>query len=318
MRQSLDMSNWEDASKKVREWETGVKPAEEMSVKDAIQKFLDDAQARYLSDATIGKLRFVLEKQLVAFCERNVISMMRQITFSDVIEFRKSWADNPLSASKKFERLKSFWRFCEKARWCENVTDGLKGLRVIQKPTMPFTVEEVEKILWACELYPANGIYGEGNKARMRAFVLLLRYTGLRIRDVVCLKRSALKNGKLFLRTQKTGVPVLLPLPPFVLEALEQCPAVDEKYFFWSGNGLPKSAVADWQRSFRKLLKLAGVEGHPHMMRDTFSISLLEKGVPIESVAALLGNTPAIVQKHYSPWVQSRQLALEAEVMKTW
>jgi len=106
----------------------------------------------------------------------------------------------------------------------------------------------------------------------MRAFVLLLRYTGLRIRDVVCLKRSALKNGKLFLRTQKTGVPVLLPLPPFVLEALEQCPAVDEKYFFWSGNGLPKSAVADWQRSFRKLLKLAGVEGHPHMMRDTFSI----------------------------------------------
>jgi len=42
MRQSLDMSNWEDASKKVREWETGVKPAEEMSVKDAIQKFLDD------------------------------------------------------------------------------------------------------------------------------------------------------------------------------------------------------------------------------------------------------------------------------------
>ena len=36
---------------------------------------------------------------------------MRQITFSDVIEFRKSWADNPLAASKKFERLKSFWRF---------------------------------------------------------------------------------------------------------------------------------------------------------------------------------------------------------------
>ena len=185
MRQSLDMSNWEDASKKVREWETGVKPAEEMSVKDAIQKFLDDAQARYLSDASIGKLRFVLEKQLVAFCERKGISTMRQITFSDVIEFRKSWADNPLSASKKFERLKSFWRFCEKARWCENVTEGLKGPKVAQKPTMPFTAGEVEKILWACELYPANGIYGEGNKAWMRAFVLLLRYTGLRIRDVV-------------------------------------------------------------------------------------------------------------------------------------
>src|SRR5207245_7027673 len=136
MRQSLDMSNWEDASKKVREWETGVKPAEEMSVKDAIQKFLDDAQARYLSDASIGKLRFVLEKQLVAFCERKGISTMRQITFSDVIEFRKSWADNPLSASKKFERLKSCWRSCEKARRCENGTEVLKERQDERHPTM--------------------------------------------------------------------------------------------------------------------------------------------------------------------------------------
>jgi len=60
------------------------------------------------------------------------------------------------------------------------------------------------------------------------------------------------------------------------------------------------------------------VSGHPHMMRDTFAISLLEKGISTESVAALLGNTPAIVQKHYSPWVKSRQLILEKQVMETW
>jgi len=82
-----------------------------MSVKDAAQKFLDDATARHLLDASIEKLKVVLEKQLVPFCKRKHICTMRQITFSDVIEFRKSWADNPLAASKKFERLKSFWRF---------------------------------------------------------------------------------------------------------------------------------------------------------------------------------------------------------------
>src|SRR6266446_2738906 len=28
---------------------------------------------------------------------------------------------------------------------------------------------------------------------------------------------------------------------------------LEGRYYFWSGNGLPKSAVADWQRSLRKL-----------------------------------------------------------------
>jgi site-specific recombinase XerD len=318
MRESLGIANWEDASRLVREWECGTKPPEEMRVKEAIDKFLEDAKSRFLSDASIQKLRFLLEKQLVPFCERKRISTMRQITFSDIIEFRQTWADAALSAYKKFERLRTFFRFCKHLQWCENVTEGLKAPKVLHKPTMPFTAEEVERIVWACDLYSNNGRYGQGNKARMKAFVLIMRYTGLRIRDVVCLQRSALQDGRLFVRTQKTGVPVRLPLPPFVLEAMEKVSPVNNQYFFWSGLGLPKSAVADWQRSFRKLLHLAGVKGHPHMMRDTFAISLLEKGIPTESVAALLGNTPAIVQKHYSPWVKSRQLLLEKQLMETW
>jgi hypothetical protein len=32
----------------------------------------------------------------------------------------------------------------------------------------------------------------------------------------------------------------------------------------------------------------------------------------------LLGNTVAIVEKHYAPWVASRQIALEAAVRQTW
>jgi hypothetical protein len=42
------------------------------------------------------------------------------------------------------------------------------------------------------------------------------------------------------------------------------------------------------------------------------------KGVPIETVAALLGNTVKVVEKHYSPWVHVRQGALEESVRKTW
>jgi hypothetical protein len=44
-----------------------------------------------------------------------------------------------------------------------------------------------------------------------------------------------------------------------MLEALKQTPVVSERYFFWSGNGKLKSAVADWQRILAKVYKTAGV-----------------------------------------------------------
>jgi len=123
--------------------------------------------------------------------------------------------------------------------------------------------------------YPIKGIYTTENRTRMKALTLLLRYSGLRIRDAVTCERARLVVGKLFLYQAKTGTPVYCPLPPSVVEALEAVKSSNRKYFFWTGNGDPKSAVADAQRSFRKLFKLADVVGHPHMFRDTFAVELL-------------------------------------------
>jgi integrase len=89
-------------------------------------------------------------------------------------------------------------------------------------------------------------------------------------------------------------------------------------YYFGSGKGEAKGALNVWHRVFIKLLELAKVEGHPHMYRHTMAIDLLENGVTVEQVAAILGNTPTIVYKHYAPWVASRQKALDAAVMSVW
>jgi len=64
-------------------------------------------------------------------------------------------------------------------------------------------------------------------------------------------------------------------------------------------SGLPKSSVANWQRSLRKLFELAGVEKrHAHRMRVTMAVEQLKRGVSVENVVAILRNTPLIVQKH--------------------
>ena len=101
-------------------------------------------------------------------------------------------------------------------------------------PTLPFTDSEIEKILWATEVYPNKGIYGADSGRRVRAFINLLRYSGLRIRDAATLARDKLHENKLLLYTQKTGQPVWLPLPRKAAEELEEL-NTRGKYFFWSG-----------------------------------------------------------------------------------
>ena len=46
-----------------------------------------------------------------------------------------------------------------------------------------------------------------------------------------------------------------------------------DNYYFWSGRGTKKSCVGDYQRAFKKLYELAGVEsGHAHRWGATRSL----------------------------------------------
>ncbi|OLB31050.1 MAG: hypothetical protein DMG41_14145 [Acidobacteria bacterium] len=146
---------------------------------------------------------------------------------------------------------------------------------------------------------PSHGIE---NGRRVRGLVLLLRYSGMRIGDAVNFSTDRIEGNRLFLYTQKTGVPVNTILPDFVLSALEATPKVTDRFFFWSGRGKLESIVRSWQTRLRRLFKLASVpNGHAHRFRDTFAVELLLAGVPIERVSILLGHQSVrITEKHYA------------------
>jgi len=93
----------------------------------------------------------------------------------------------------------------------------VKSTRGQHKPVIPFTHSECEKLLWATEIYPDSP---PGRRTQVRAFVLLLRYSGLRIGDAVALRREKIVETKLFLRTAKTGTSIYMPLPEMVIDAL--------------------------------------------------------------------------------------------------
>jgi len=146
-----------------------------------------------------------------------------------------------------------------------------------------------------------------------------MRYTGLRIRDVVTLRKDHINNGKVYLRTAKTGTDVFCPLPKVVLDALDKVGG-DGDHYFWSGASKPKSAVGDYQRALRRLFDLAELPRvHAHLFRHTFATELLQAGNSLETVAQLLGHSSTkITEKSYSHWVKGRQEKLEDAVKNSW
>lgn len=158
---------------------------------------------------------------------------------------------------------------------------------------------------------------------RLKTLVLLMRYTGMRVSDAVTLTTNRLDGKRVFLYTQKTGVPVYPVLPESVLWALEATPRMTETHYFWTGQAKRESVVGHWQ-NLKKIFDMAEVskgQGNAisHRFRDTFAVELLLAGVPIERVSILLGHQSVrVTEKHYNPWVRSRQEQLEADVASAW
>jgi integrase/recombinase XerD len=326
IRRATGFRDWEKAQAKVREWEAEgqVQVAMEalpITISEAKEEFLRDAEARNLEEKTIYKYR-LLFRHLEEFTQGTGVRFLKELDAPILRNFRATWKDGNLAALKKLERLRTFFRFALGSKWVtENPTLEIKSPKVSARPTMPFTHDEMIRILRACsESFDASEKSGKPNMLRMRALVLVLRYSGMRIGDAVRCAVERLNGNKLMLYTQKTGVPVYCPLPDFVVSALEAMPPTSERYFFWTGRSKLQTATGDWQAKLKKLFEKAGIaDGHAHRFRDTFAVELLLASVPIERVSILLGHTSIrITEKHYAPWVRARQEQAEADVRGSW
>jgi integrase/recombinase XerD len=317
-------------SLKLRDWGRAVRRADQMERKPevfiepvklahACDAYLNDCRSRKLADSTLASYGKTLD-HLKAFCTSKGIRSIEECELAQLSEFRSSRDVAASTGGKEIETLRAFGAFCVERGWMEqNWAKKLKPPKQQAPPTMPYTQHEVDRILVACDhLEDDNPNRREQNRLTARARCLVMLYSGLRISDMVKLERARvdMNTGKLLLRTMKTGVPLYVRLAPEAVDSLRRLPLAGE-YFFWNGDSKLATAVGNARRSIQRVLAIAGIQGHPHRFRDTFSVALLEAGEELRTVQLLLGHTSIrTTEKHYAPWVKSMQRILDAATAK--
>jgi integrase len=140
---------------------------------------------------------------------------------------------------------------------------------------------------------------------------LILRHTGLRGFDATDLRWSEidLRDRMLTRVTHKRGKQVWIPIHQELLFALEaefakRAPRPAEHVLINPDTNKPMTRPRLYTR-IKALGDRAGVDrAHPHRFRDTLAVDLLLKGASPYDVAKTLGDTVAVVEQHYAPYVR--------------
>lgn len=219
------------------------------------------------------------------------------------------------TAQKELETLRQFFGFCDDRRWMgENPAKRIKSARNVRPAeVVPYDDAEVAKIVAACQTIGRTAY----ERLRAAAMVWLLNNTALRVCDVATLARDRVKGGRIVLHTLKTGDLVDLPLCPETLAALNALPVPRgtegaPRHYFWNGKTSRRAVVGIAERTLAAVFKASGVpKAHAHRFRHSLATRLLGMGASDQEVADVLGNSPAIVRKHYAKWSRARQQRID-------
>ena len=147
---------------------------------------------------------------------------------------------------------------------------------------------------------------------QLQAVIATFLHTGLRLSDVIYLKKSSIVGRSLIRQTIKRGKVVSLHIHPPLCKALAASSAAHNAkqkaspYVFSTEAGTPLRN--NLIRSLRKLWERCGIEGaHVHRFRDTFAVRLLAKGGSLYDVAKLMGISVQTAEAHYAPYVKELQ-----------
>ena len=301
-------------------------------LEDAVKTFLETKATSGITRKHVAKLKSELE-QFSKFAFARGLVNLGDIRTEHVLAYRNSLVGAQNTRAKKIFRLIGFFRFCVEMAWVSRNPAQVQSVKLKysqQQTPKALDDRQFETLLRA--VGKMNGRTTDSQRRKLKALLLLMRWTGLAIRDAVTIERTRFElNGsgfyKLFLRRAKTGHPVYCTLKTGVVKQIFSGANHDGRWLFVEsvpgGEKELDALVQSWGVLFRKLGEVAALtdaDGAPyrftsHSLRHSFVLWALNAGMPTEDVAALLGDSVEIVAAHYSEWITGRQERLNERMM---
>jgi hypothetical protein len=181
------------------------------TLKWLIDQYRDTTAWQQLANAT-RRQRENIYKQVIATSGNASYSL---VTAADVVRGRDKRAATPHQARHFLDAMRGLFRWAHKARHIKQ--DPTAG---VESPLRPkndgFRAWEEEDVTAYEQRWPLG--------TRQRVWLDVLLYTGLRRGDAALAGRQHVRNGKIYLKTQKTGTPVALDILPVLAQTLAAGP----------------------------------------------------------------------------------------------
>ena len=208
-----------------------------------------------------------------------------------------STVNREMTVLKHILRRSVAWEYLSRNPFLDNQGRLLEGLRPLREPagrTRFLGLEEIERLLTACDFGSSNAALTKGY---LRSFVVVALNTGMRRNEILSLSRRSIDwtNRIATLVETKNGEPRHVYLNDAAYEAFTSLPTRidDERIFPFE----PHQMTMAFHRAARR----AGLEDlRLHDMRHTFASYQAMSGVQGRGLQALLGHKDARMTLRYS------------------
>ena len=328
---------------------TAVLPDQGKPINEAIADFMQHTKDGGVRESSLSKYQTLMD-QLQAFADWKGLRYVQELNQDIVMEFRRAWEDANAGYKRGREKRPGvpLWRAQSTATCRRNVKtlrllfnraisrkwigeDPTKVIRFPKEPTSKqkdqvkyLTPAQFSAVVDECDGFTSQ--MADYNKLRLRALILTMRHTGLRISDAVVLRSDSIKGDVLHVVTKKASTPVQIPMHPDLMAALSKLTPYGGGYLFWnrrSAESKPGTAQTNFGNLIAKVFENAGIRTDvklvSHMLRNTFAVSLIEKGLPLETVSLLLGHkSVTTTERYYADFSKGYMDRIEARVRKVW
>ena len=254
---------------------------QEDSSSDYVQAFLDAKEIEGRSPKTIERYRYIIGRMLVG-----INAPVRRITTFHLRSYlmenkNRGISDNTLEGIRSV--MNSFFGWLWREDMIEkNPCANIGPIKSRKQIRLPFSAEEIERIKECCTTF------------RDKALVSFLLSTGCRISEVCALNRDDIDFGSLECtvlgKGNKERTVYIDNVTAMLLRRYFKNRNDNEPALF-IGKGTTRIKPGGVRARLKTIEARAGVENvHPHRFRRTLATNLINRGMPIQEVAAILGH----------------------------